>query len=94
MESLPILQKNAYLTVLIKDNGLYANLAYTDYADDRVYILHDYTDLYPLKRKLDDHIFSVGFWGEYFDSLENEWDWDIVERSNNDFFKFLQEYLV
>lgn len=89
MEGLPILQKNAYLSVLIKDNGLYANLAYTDYSNDTVYILHDYTDIYPLNRKLDDHIFGVKFWEEYFNSLEREWDWDIVERDSNTFFKFL-----
>ncbi len=89
MEGLPILQKNAYLSVLIKDNGLYANLAYTDYSSDTVYILHDYTDLYPLNRKLDDHIFCAKFWEEYFNSLENEWDWDIVEREGKVFFKFL-----
>ncbi len=89
MEGLPILQKNAYLSVLIKDNGLYANLAYTDYSNDTVYILHDYTDIYPLNRKLDDDIFGVKFWEEYFNSLEREWDWDIVERDSNAFFKFL-----
>jgi hypothetical protein len=89
VEGLPILQKNAYLTILIKDNGLYANLAYTDYANDNVYILNDYTDLYPLKRKLDDHIFGIKFWEEYFNALEKEWDWDIVERSGTSFFKFL-----
>ena len=89
MEGLPILQKNAYISVLIKDNGLYANLAYTDYSNDTVYILHDYTDLYPLKRKLDDHIFGIKFWEEYFNALEKKWDWDIVERSDNRFLKFL-----
>ena len=89
MEGLPILQKNAYLSVLIKDNGLYSNLVYTDHSNDKVYTLHDYTDLYPLKRKLDDHIFTTNFWGEYFDSLENIWDWDIVEKSDDSFFRFL-----
>lgn len=89
MKGLPILQKNAYLSVLIKDNGLYANLAYTDYSTDTVYILHDYTDIYPLNRKLDDHIFGVSFWEEYFNALEEKWDWDIVERDENIFFKFL-----
>jgi len=89
VEGLPILQKNAYISVLIKDNGLYTNLAYTDYSSDTVYILHDYTDLYPLKRKLDDHIFGIKFWEEYFNSLEKKWDWDIIERSDRKFFKFL-----
>lgn len=89
MEGLPILQKNAYLSILVKDNGLYANLAYTDYSNDAVYILQDYTDLYPLKRKLDDHIFGVKFWEEYFNALEKEWEWDIIERSGRNFLKFL-----
>lgn len=90
MEGLPILQKNAYLAILVKDNGLYANLAYTDYSNETVYMLHDFTDLYPLKRKLDDHIFNLKFWEEYFNALEKEWDWDIIERSGKEFFKFLQ----
>lgn len=89
MKGLPILQKNAYLSILVKDNSLYANLVYTDYLNDTVYILHDYTDLYPLKRKLDDHIFGIKFWEEYFNALEKEWDWDIIERSDKSFFKFL-----
>jgi len=87
MSILPMLKKNAYLTLLIKDNFVYANLAYSDITAQRTYILSDSTDLSPLKFRLDDLIFSKNFWYEYFDSLEKIFDWDIVDRTYEGIFK-------
>ncbi len=87
MNQLPMLNKNAYLTLLIKDNFIYANLAYSDITSQKTYILSDSTDLSPLKFRLDDLSFSKDFWYEYFDSLEKIFDWDIVDRTYEGIFK-------
>jgi len=54
MSKLPILQKNAYLSLVVKNNSIWAHLAYTDHNAGREYILSDFTDLNPLKQRLDD----------------------------------------
>ena len=87
MNTLPMLRKSAYLNLLIKDNFVYANLAYSDISAQRTYILSDATDLSPLKFRLDDLTFSKNFWYEYFNSLERVLDWDIVDRSFEGIFK-------
>ena len=87
MDTLPILKQNAYLTVLVKDNHLFANLAYTDFLAQKTYVLSDITDLSPLKFRMDDIVFNKGFWLEYFNSLEKEFDWNIVDRQWGDIFR-------
>ena len=87
METLPILRKNAYLHILIKDNDIFANLAYTDPLAQRTYILTDRCNLSPLRFRLDDMVFSSSFWYEYFDSLEKVFDWDIVDRKWESIFR-------
>jgi len=87
MDILPVLKKNSYLTVLIKDNYISANLAYTDLSVQRTYVLSDRTDLSPLKFRLDDIVFNKEFWFEYFNSLEKVFDWDIIDREWGDNFK-------
>ncbi|MDD4381900.1 MAG: hypothetical protein PHE21_00965, partial [Candidatus Dojkabacteria bacterium] len=89
MSKLPILQKNAYLSLVIKDNGIWAHLSYTDYNAQREYILSDYTDLNPLKQRLDDEFFTKNFWYEYFDNLEKVFNWDIVNREREKIFMFV-----
>ncbi|OGC36642.1 hypothetical protein A2369_01665 [candidate division WS6 bacterium RIFOXYB1_FULL_33_15] len=89
MDRLPILKKNAYLIVLVKDNYIFANLAYTDFVAQRTYLLSDITDLSPLKFRLDDIVFNKKFWFEYFNALEKEFDWDIVNREYEDIFKII-----
>ncbi len=91
MDNLPILRKNSYLDILIKDNCIFANLAYTDLSENKTYILSDKTDLTPLKFRLDDIVFTKSFWFEYFNSLEEVFDWDIVDRVWKDIFK-LKEF--
>lgn len=91
MDNLPILKKNAYLDILIKDNCIFANLAYTDLSENKTYILSEKTDLTPLKFRLDDIVFTKSFWLEYFNSLEEVFDWDIVDRLWKDIFK-LKEF--
>lgn len=87
MDTLPILKQNAYLTVLVKDNHMFANLAYTDFLAQKTYVLSDITDLSPLKFRMDDIVFNKGFWLEYFNSLEKEFDWNIVDRQWGDIFR-------
>lgn len=89
MSKLPILQKNAYLSMVIKDNGIWAHLSYTDHNAQREYILSDFTDLNPLKQRLDDEFFTKNFWYEYFDNLEKVFNWDIVNRDKEKLFMFV-----
>jgi hypothetical protein len=88
MSKLPLLEKNAYLSIIIKDNGVWSHLAYTDYNVGREYILSDFTDLSPLRYRLDDEIFTKNFWFEYFDNLESVFDWNLVDRSREAVFTF------
>ncbi len=87
MNILPTFKENAYLTLLIKDNFIYANLAYSNLIAQRTFLLSDSTDLSPLKFRLDDITFTKEFWFEYFDSLEKFFDWDIVDRTYEGIFK-------
>lgn len=80
MSKLPILDKNAYLTIVVKDNAIWAHLAYVDYNLDVQYILSDYTDISHLNKRLDDNIFLGSFWSEYFRLLEKSFGWKLVEN--------------
>lgn len=82
-----MLKENAFLSILIKDNFIHANLAYTNYSAQRTFLLSDSTDLSPLKFRLDDLTFTKDFWYEYFDSLESIFDWDIVDRGLEGVFR-------
>jgi hypothetical protein len=88
MPKLPLLEKNAYLSMVIKDNGIWSHLAYTDHNANREYILSDFTDINPLKYRLDDDIFSKDFWYKYFDNLEKVFNWDLVDRNALAVFTF------
>jgi hypothetical protein len=88
MSKLPLLEKNAYLSVVIKDDGVWSHLAYTDHNANREYILSDFTDLHPLRYRLDDDVFSRDFWFEYFENLEKVFNWEIVDRDKNAIFTF------
>ena len=79
MSKLPLLEKNAYLTIVVKDNAIWSHLAYVDYNSDVQYILSDYTDISHLNRRLDDHIFGGSFWSEYFDLLQKNFDWKLIQ---------------
>lgn len=88
MAKLSVLKKNAYINILVKDNAIWAQLAYTDFNANREYILSDYTDLNALKFLLDDNVFTKEFWFEYFDTLEKVFDWNIVDRDKDSVFTF------
>ena len=88
MPKLSILEKNAYINILIKDNGILGYLAYMDYNANREYILSDYTDINSLRFLLDDNIFTKDFWFEYFDNLENVFNWNIVDKDKSSIFTF------
>lgn len=88
MSKLSLLQKNAYINILIKDNGIWVHLAYTDFNASREYILSDYTDLNALKFLLDDNVFSKEFWYQYFNNLEKTFNWDIIDKDKSSIFTF------
>jgi len=88
MPKLSILEKNAYINILIKDNAIWAYLAYMDYNANREYILSDYTDLNALKFLLDDNIFSKDFWLDFFNNLEAVFNWNIVDKDSSSIFTF------
>ena len=88
MSKLSMLQQNAYISIVIKDNGIWTHLAYTDFNVEREYILSDYTNLDILKFRLDDHIFSKEFWFEYFNNLEKIFNWNIVDKNSLAIFTF------
>lgn len=79
MDKLPILHKNAYLTIVVKDNAIWSHLAYVDYNSEVQYILSDYTDISHLRRRLDDYLFLEGFWNEYFTLLQTTFGWKFME---------------
>ncbi len=79
MSKLPLLQKNAYLTIVIKDNAIWSHLAFVDYNNDIQYVLSDYTDISHLNKRLDDHIFMDTFWDEYFSLIQKNFDWEIID---------------
>ncbi|NLD25110.1 hypothetical protein GX656_00510, partial [Candidatus Dojkabacteria bacterium] len=88
MPKLSILEKNSYINILIKDNGIWVHLAYMDYNANREYILSDYTDLNALKFLLDDNVFTKEFWFDFFSNLEAVFNWNIVDRDNASIFTF------
>ncbi len=88
MSKLPLLDKNAYLSIVVKDNGIWSHLAYTDHYASREYILSDFTDLNPLRYRLDDELFNTQFWYDYFNSLEKVFGWDIVQKDPKNIFTF------
>ncbi len=94
MPKLSIFEKNAYLNILVKNNGIWVYLAYSDLNAAREYILSDYTDLNALRFLLDDNVFTPEFWFDYFDNLEKVFNWDIVDREKGSLFtfrKFIEE---
>lgn len=88
MSKLSIFEKNAYISIVIKDNGIWTHLAYTDHNASREYILSDYTDLNSLRYRLDDTIFTKEFWFEYFNNLEKIFSWNIVDKNSFAIFTF------
>jgi hypothetical protein len=94
MDKLPLLKKNAYLKIIVKNNAIWAHLAYVDYSSEVQYILSDYTDISHLKRRLDDYIFMEGFWEEYFTLLEKNFGWEMmksVDKTLNRIIEFQNE---
>lgn len=75
--------------MVIKDNHIFANLAYTDFNTNRSYILTDVTDLSPLKFRMDDMVFNTKFWLEYLNTLEKVLGWDIIRTNWTENFQFL-----
>lgn len=74
--------------MIIKDNGIWTHLAYSDHDAGREYILSDFTDINPLRFRLDDNFFSKGFWYDYFDNLEKIFNWNIVDKNSLSIFTF------
>jgi hypothetical protein len=74
---LPNLDKNAFLSIYIKNSDIYADLSYTDYNSGRNYILSDVTKLNNDKGL----IYSSTFWSEYFGGLRLRFNWEILRGS-------------
>lgn len=74
---LPNIDKNAYLSVFLNNQTIYANLAYVDYTSGRNYILSDIT-------QVDDKevVYSFDFWNEYFDCIREKFNWEIFREKN------------
>jgi hypothetical protein len=90
MEKLPLLEKNAYLTIVVKDNAIWSHLAYVDYSSEIQYILSDYTDMSHLKRRLDDYLFMENFWEEYFILLEKTFGWKMMQSLDKDLNRIIE----
>mgnify|MGYP001148524723 CR=1 FL=1 len=90
MNKLPILQKNAYLIIVVKNNAIWSHLAYVDYSSEIQYVLTDYTDISHLKRRLDDYIFMEEFWKEYFTLLQNTFDWKMMKSLDSDLNRVIE----
>ncbi|MCD4811595.1 hypothetical protein K8R14_03260 [bacterium] len=81
MSKLSLLKKNAYLTIVVKDDAIWSHLAYVDYNNDVQYILSDYTDISHFHKRLDDHLFMGTFWSEYFRLLEKLFGWELIQNT-------------
>ena len=90
MDKLPLLEKNAYLTIVVKNNAIWSHLAYVDYSNEIQYILTDYTDISHLRRRLDDYIFMEEFWKEYFFTLQKTLDWEMFKSIDSDLNRVIQ----
>jgi hypothetical protein len=90
MNKLPILEKNAYLTIVVKDNAIWSHLAYVDYSSEVQYILSDYTDISHLKRRLDDYLFMETFWNDYFSLLQRNFGWEMLENLDKNLNRIIQ----
>lgn len=78
MAQTALLEKNAYLSILISHDKVVANLAYSHYAIGRHYIISDTTyfdDSY-------DNITDEIFWKEYFEVLERKFKWDFLQEKD------------
>ncbi len=75
MKRLPILEKNAYLSIYISSNSISANLSYSHYDIGRNYILHDDTYFDPIN----DPVSEQSFWDEYFVELMKLFEWKLLE---------------
>lgn len=75
MHKLSILDKNAYLSIVVSENTITANLAYSHYEIERSYVLSDHTqyDYY------DGELQSTYFWESYFESLQKMWGWKFIK---------------
>ncbi len=71
--NIPLLDKNAYLEVLVQGGQIYANLAYSHYGANRSYVLNHVQRF--------DRVEDLGvadFWVEYFSALERFLDWEFL----------------
>ncbi len=74
MSRLPLVEKNAYLTIHVTHNSICANLSYSHYDIGRHYILHDETYFDPEH----DETTEQAFWDEYFSSLMDSFGWKFI----------------
>lgn len=76
MLKLPNLEKNSFLSILIKNGDVYANLAYVDYNSGRNYIFSDVLQV----SNIEDILLQDQFWVEYFDKLARKFNWQFFRE--------------
>lgn len=75
---LPNIDKNAYLSIFLRNQTIYANLAYVDYTSGRNYVLSDITYIH----NDEEIVYSSEFWNEYFSKLSEKFNWEIISNKN------------
>ncbi|MCA9374875.1 hypothetical protein KC622_00935 [Candidatus Dojkabacteria bacterium] len=82
MRKLPLLEKNAILSIEVSRNSISSVLAYSHYEINRNYLLTD-------KSVIDSEADPVGeseFWSNYFNALSKKFNWDFLNQSPKDYF--------
>ncbi len=86
MLKLPVLDKNAYLSILITNGEIHSQLSFADYTIPRTYILKDTTQVLNIT-----DIYQKSFWSEYFDALEGRFNWNVFRARSGQIMNFAAE---
>ncbi len=86
MSKLPLLEKNAYLKILIDSSGIYSHLVYSDYSNEKFYVLTDYTKPEDLNHPLPKDS-EVEFLEEYLSELAEKFEWEFFIDTDTYFLK-------
>jgi hypothetical protein len=79
MSKLPLVDKNAYLSIYISRGYIYSVLAYAHYDIGRKYTQTDQSKYKVDKRELTNKV----FWIEFFDGLESKFSWDLLSKDKS-----------
>lgn len=82
MRKLPLLQKNAILSIEVGRNSITSVLAYSHYDINRNYLLTDKSFIDPDS----DPLGTAEFWNDYFQSLSTKFNWVILNQAPKEYF--------